>query len=262
MSRLKAEGMCLKRDKCAFMLPKVEYLGHVITAKGLHPAEDKIRAILKAPAPHNVAQLRSFHGLVNYYGKFLHQLSTLLAPLYTLLQKNKKWFWGTDQKKAFSDIKEILTSPKLLVHYDPQRKLMLSCNASPYGIGAVLSHIMEDGSEKPVAFASRSLAPAEKRYAQLDKEALAIIFGVKKFHHYLFGRYFTICSDHKPFQHLFNENRLIPSLASARIQRWALALSAYEYNIVYKSGNSNANADLLSRLPLPETLQMFLSLVN
>ena len=105
LSRLKAEGMRLKRDKCAFMLPKVEYLGHVITAKGLHPAEDKIRAILKAPAPHNVAQLR------------LVQLSTLLAPLYTLLQKNKKWFWGTDQKKAFSDIKEILTSPKLLVHY-------------------------------------------------------------------------------------------------------------------------------------------------
>ena len=254
LSRLEAEGMRLKRDKCAFMLSRVEYLGHVITAEGLHPAEDKIRAILKAPAPHNVAQLRSFIGLVNYYGKFLHQLSTMLAPLYTLLQKNMKWFWGPDQKKAFSDIKKILTSPKLLVHYDPQKKLILSCDASPYGIGAVLSHVMEDGSEKPVAFASRSLAPAEKKYSQLDKEALAIVFGVKKFHHYLFGRHFTICSDHKPLQHLFSENRLIPSLASARIQRWALTLSAYEYNIIYKSGNANANADLLSRLPLPETI--------
>ena len=229
-------------------------MGHVITAEGLHPAEDKIRAFLKAPAPNNLAQLHSFLGLVNCYRKFLHQLSTLLAPLYTLLQKNKKWFWGTDQKKAFSDIKEILICPKLLVHYDTQKKLMLSCDASPYGIGAVLSHIMEDGSEKPVAFASRSLAPAEKSYSQLDKEALAIIFGVKKFHHYLFGRHFTICLDHKPLQHLFSENRLITSLASARIQHWALALSAYEYNIVYKSGNSNSNIDLLNRLPLPEII--------
>ena len=118
----------------------------------------------------------------------------------------------------------------------------------------MLSHVMEDGSEKPVAFASHSLAPAEKKYSQLDKEALAIVFGVKKFHHFLFGRHFTICSDHKPFQHLFSKKRLIPSLASATIQRWALTLSTYEYNIIYKSGNANANDDLLSRLPLPETI--------
>ena len=119
----------------------------------------------------------------------------------------------------------------------------------------MLSHRMEDGSEKPIAFASRSLAPAERRYAQLDKEGLAIVFGVQKFHHYLFGRTFEILSDHKPLQHLFSESRPVPAMASARLQRWALTLSAYNYTIAYKPGESHANADVLSRLPLPEAPQ-------
>ena len=145
--------------------------------------------------------------MVNYYGKFLPQLSSLLAPLYSLLQKQAKWHWGPDQEHAFTKVKHLMTSSKLLVHYDPVKELVLSCDASPYGVGAVLSHIMEDGSEKPIAFASRSLATAEKKYSQLDKEGLAVVFGVKKFHQYLFGTSFTIKSDHRPLQYLFSETR-------------------------------------------------------
>ena len=255
LERLEEAGMRLKKNKCKFMIPEVEYLGHKISRKGLQPTEDKVRAIANAPPPTNVSQLKSFLGLVNYYGKFLPNLSTMLAPLYALLQKTTAWSWGTKQEAAFMMAKSQLTSSSLLVHYSSQRSLILACDASPYGVGAVLSHRMDDGSEKPIAFASRSLSPAEKGYAQLDKEALAIIFGVTKFRQYLLGRTFTIQSDHKPLMYLFGENKGVPAMASARIQRWALTLSAYQYVIQYKKGGDHANADSLSRLPLPDMPQ-------
>ena len=253
LRRLGEAGIRLKQAKCAFMKSSVEYLGHKISADGIRPTTEKLRAINDAPPPNNVSQLRSFLGLVNYYGKFLPQLATTLAPLYNLLQQKVCWKWGPPQQAAFKEAKAQLTSDCLLVHFEPKKELILACDASPYGVGAVLSHIMEDGSEKPVAFASRSLTPAERKYAQLDKEALAIIFGVSKFHQFLYGRHFTIMSDHKPLKHLLNENSTIPQMASSRIQRWALTLSAYQYSILYKPGDTHSNADGLSRLPLPES---------
>ena len=248
LSRLRNAGMQLKKSKCAFLLPQVEYLGHQISEKGLQSTTQKLRAIVEAPAPYNVSQLKSFLGMINYYSKFLPNL----APLYSLLQKKTIWSWGKAQQQTFEKAKQQLVSAQVLGHYDSTKDLLLACDASPYGVGAVLSHRMEDGSERPIAFASRSLSPAEKNYAQLDKEGLVIVFGVKKFHHYLLGRHFTIQSDHKPLQHLFCKLRSVPPMASARIQCWALTLAAYHYDINYKSGKTNANGDVLSRLPLPE----------
>ena len=252
LQKLETAGVRLKKSKCLLMSPEVEYLGHKISSEGLHPTPEKVKAIQEAPKPQSVTELKSFLGLLSYYSKFLPNMSTTLAPLYSLLQKNRKWEWRREQQQAFESAKALLQSDALLVHYDPQKPLMLACDASPYGLGAVLSHQMSDGTEKPVAFASRTLAPPEKNYSQLDKEALAIMFGVKKFHSFLYGRHFQIYSDHQPLRYLLSESKGVPAMAASRLQRWALTLSAYEYTIVYRPGRDQAHADALSRLPLPE----------
>lgn len=251
LQRLANAGMRLKKQKCEFMLSSVSYLGHVISAAGLHTEEAKVRAVVDAPQPKNVTELRSFLGMVNYYGRFLPDLATTLSPLYSLLRQTTSWLWGTKQNKAFRAVKEQIKSGRVLTHFDDRLPLVLACDASPYGLGAVLSHRMSDGCERPVGFASRTLTKAEQNYSHLDKEALAIVYGVKKYHQYLFGRRFEIKTDHKPLTHIFSETRATPTMASGRVQRWALTLGAYDYIIQHREGKDHANADALSRLPLP-----------
>lgn len=222
--------------KCVFMTKEVVYLGHKINQDGLHPMNDRVQAITDMPPPTNLSKLRAFLGMINFYGKFLPNLSTVLAPLYRLLRKEKSWKMEEVERKSFEAAKNLLKSPNLLIHYDGSRDLVLTCDASEYGLGAVLSHRMEDGSERPIRYASRTLSPAERNYAQINKEALAIVYGVKQFHRYLYGRKFLICSDRKPLIYLFGENRGISPTASARIQRWALTLSGYQYSIIHRPG--------------------------
>ena len=254
LERLGKAGLRLNRAKCSFLQPRIEYLGHVIDAEGLHPTEDKIIAIREAPKPKSITELRSFLGIINYYSKFLPHLSTKLSPLYSLLCKQARWSWGPEQDSAFQAAKQALQEDSLLVHFDSSKDIVLACDASQYGLGAVLSHILENGEERPIAYVSRTLNSAEKKYSQLEKEGLAIVFGVTKFHNYLYGRHFQIESDHQPLSYLFNESRGIPQMASARVQRWALTLSAYHYTIKYKAGKKLGNADALSRLPHPVTV--------
>ena len=210
---------------------------------------------MQAPQPRNIQELRSFLGLLNYYGKFIPNLPTLIHPLNSLLQHSQSWEWTSQCDQAFEQAKKALSSSQVLAHYDSSLPITLAGDASAYGIGAVISHTMPDGSERPIAFASRTLSPSERNYAQLEKEALSLIFGVKKFHQYLYGRKFMLVTDHKPLTAILGAKKGIPSLAAARLQRWAVLLSVYQYEIRFKSTLEHANADGLSRLPLPTTVE-------
>ena len=253
LGRLEEFGLRVQREKCEFFKESLEYLGHVIDARGLHTSPEKVRAISEAPAPTNVSELRSFIGLITYYGRFISNLASILSPLNSLLCKGKPWNWSSECKQAFQQAKDQLQAQSVLTHYDPQLPIRLACDASPYGIGAVISHILPDGQERPIAFASRTLNQAERNYAQIEREALGIVFGVRKFHHYLYGRKFTLLTDHRPLTTILSPNKATPSMAAARMQRWALLLAAHDYTIQYREAARHCNADGLSRLPLPAT---------
>ena len=160
---------------------------------------------------------------------------------------------GKEETKAIAESKRLLQRADvgLLIHYDIQKPLVLAYDALPYGVGAVLSRKMEDGSERPVAFMSRTLTSAEKNYSQTDKEGLTVTFGVGKFHQYLCGHKFVIYIDHKPLVGLFSEEKAVPNMATARIQHWTLTLAKYNHTIVYRAGYANGNTDAMSRLPSP-----------
>ena len=165
LKRLQENGLRVKPAKCKFMQSSVEYLGHCINASGVHTTDGKVEAILKAPVPQNLQQLRSFLGLLHYYGKFLPNLSSLLHPLNRLLKANARWKWSAECQEAFEQAKSQLVSAPVLAHYDVERKIKLAADASAYGLGAVISHVYEDGSERPIAYASRTLSNSEKNYA-------------------------------------------------------------------------------------------------
>ena len=196
LGQLKEHGVCLKRGKCSIWKLSVDYLGHHIDTQSIHTAPGKVAAITQAPSPWNVTELRLFLGMVNY-GKFIQNLGTLVHPLNELLRDGQAWEWTKEHATAFQEAKQQLASVPVLVHYDPKLLICHAGDASSYGIGAVLSEVLPDGSEHPVAFASCALCPSEKNYAQLEKEALSLIYGISKFHKYIYGRHSTLVTDHR-----------------------------------------------------------------
>ena len=183
LERLSKAGLRAKKHKCRFMVPAVEFLGHLVDAQGLRPLPEKIRAVRDTPTPTNITELKAYLGLILYYGKFLPNLSTHLTPLYHgLLNKDVPWQWSSAQEAAFQNSKKLLMSAKLLTHYDPQLPVVLACDASAYGIGAVLAHQMPDGTERPIAYASRTLNPSERNYSRIEKEGYDLKFRRTKEH--------------------------------------------------------------------------------
>ncbi|GFR26998.1 uncharacterized protein K02A2.6 [Trichonephila clavata] len=219
--KCREHGLKLNLNKINFFQNEIIFLGHRIDSKGLHKTNEKISAVVNAPVPKNVHEVKSFLGFL----------------------------WSKDCQVAFEQIKKEICSPKVLVHYDPSLPLTLASDASPVGIGCVLSHVYPDSSERPIAFASRTLSGSEKKYSQIDKEALSIVWAVKKFYLYLKGRRFTLITDHKPLVAIFGSKRGLPVLAATRLLHYALILQSFEFHIIFRKTIEHGNADFLSRLP-------------
>lgn len=250
LQRLQSLGLRLKKDKFHFMMHEIVYLGFSISAKGVAPTKEKVSAIQQAASPTSVAELQSFIGSANFLRKFVPDFAKIMYPLYQLLKKESQWKWGPSEQDAFNRIKRAMCADTVLRHYDPSGELVLQCDASSVGVGAVLLQPGPDGELQPVAYASRTLNKAEQNYSQIERESLAIVFGIIKFRQYLMGRHFKLLTDHKPLITLLGEHKPVPQLASARIKRWALLLAAYNYTIEFIPGKDNVHADFLSRKPV------------
>ncbi|BHF58195.1 hypothetical protein SprV_0100114500 [Sparganum proliferum] len=236
LERVQEYGFRLQADKCQFFLDSIKYLGFVFDVNGRHQ-------ILKTFGPSNGCLPSRI-----YYSSFLPSLHDVRAPLNRLLQKDAPWCWSPDCEKAFAQLKSMLSSDLLLTHYDPTLPIVVAADASNHGVGAVISHTFPDGSEKAIMHASRTLTPAEKNYGQIEKEALALVFAVKKFHKLLYGRHFTLLTDHKPLLSIFGSKKGIPVYSATRLQRWATILLGYDFDIRYYRTTDFGQADTLSRL--------------
>lgn len=246
--RLSEANIKVNLDKCKFFETSLIFLGHVISEKGLSPCSDKIETIQKAKVPENVTELKSFLGLVNYYNKFIPRLSSNLYCLYNLLKKDVQYVWDENCNNAFEKSKKALLRADLLEFYDPDKDIVVVSDASGYGLGGVIAHII-DGAEKPISFTSFSLNNAQKSYPILHLEALALVCTVKKFHKYLYGKKFLVFTDHKPLVGIFGKAGK-NSILVTRIQRYILELSIYEFEIQYRPSERMGNADFCSRFPL------------
>lgn len=247
-NKLNDHRIRINDNKCKFFVETVEILGHEVSQQGIKPLKSKCDAILKVPSPQNLQQLRSYLGLLNYYSRFLPMASTILKPLYNLEQKNIRFEWSKKQEAAFQASKKLIKNSSLLVPFDPEKDIIIATDASPYGIGAVLSHQI-DNVERPVMFISRTLTPTEEKYAQLHREVLAVVFAIKKLHKYIYGQHFKLITDHKPLLSIFSPEKKIPVLTASRLQNWSHLLASYQYTIEYKKGSKMGNVDALSRLP-------------
>ncbi|XP_065196547.1 uncharacterized protein K02A2.6-like [Sycon ciliatum] len=240
-------GITLNPDKCHLKQSSVKYLGHIVSGSGVKPDPSKVSAIDDLKEPTNVPELRRALGLFTYVARFIPELATISAPLRQLLHTDTDWFWDSPQQDAFRRLKELVVSAPCLVHYDPKRPIMVSADASSYGIGGVLLQ-KHDGDWRPVAYASRSLTKTEQGYAQIEKECLAAVWTCERLDQYLFGApRFIVQTDHKPLVPLINTRDL--DKVPIRCQRMLLRFLRYEVQAIHVPGKDLVVADTLSRAP-------------
>jgi RNase H-like domain found in reverse transcriptase/Reverse transcriptase (RNA-dependent DNA polymerase)/Integrase zinc binding domain/Chromo (CHRromatin Organisation MOdifier) domain/gag-polyprotein putative aspartyl protease len=232
-----------KLSKCEFFKESVEFLGHVVSSKGVETEAKKVQTIKDWPKPENVKELMSFLGLCNYYRRFVKGYSAIATPMTNLMRADKTFEWSAEVDHAFNTLKESMSSAPVLAIPDPEKEFIVTTDASDFAIGAVISQENEQGIQ-PVAFESRKMSPAEQNYAAHEKELLAIIHALKVWRVYLDGRHFTIQTDHASLRYLQTQ----PTL-SKRQARWLELMQEFDFEIKYISGKTNVVADALSRRP-------------
>ena len=245
LQRCQQNGIKLNKEKFRHRLTSVSYMGHLLTADGLKPDRQKVQAILDMPKPTDVSGIRRVLGVVNYLSRFTENLADLCRPLRQLTDKDNAWEWTHEHDIAFTKLKEAMSAIPVLRYFDPTVPITLQCDASSTVLGAVLLQ-----QDQPVAYASRALTATEVNYAQIEKELLAILFGLERFHHYTYGVPVTVQSDHQPLQTI---SRKPLHTAPKRLQRMLLRLQRYLVTINYRQGKHMHIADTLSRAYLQDT---------
>ena len=248
LQRLASAGLTLNGEKCLFSVSQLRFCGYLIGKDGIRPDPAKVTALTEMPACKDVHDVRRFLGLANQLGRFSPNLASLSQPLRDLLVKRNSWCWTESHQTAFDRIKAELSSQPVLALYSPNYETVVSADASSYGLGAVLTQRQPDtGLFRPVVYLSRSLTDTERRYSQIEKEALATTWACERLSNYLIGLPFTVETDHKPLVPLLGTKAL--DELPPRVLRFRLRLMRYQFNIVHVPGKNLITADALSRAP-------------
>ena len=236
--------LTLNGEKCLFSVPTVDFIGFRLSADGIAPLSSNVDAIQRIPEPTSITQVASFLGMTAYYLRFLPNYSQTTAPLRQLLKKEEPWAWSPQCSESFFMLKKQLTSPPVLAHFSLSSPTFITCDASTAAVGGVLSQL-HDGTERPIAFASRALTPTEQRYSVGEREALACVWACERWHMYVYGRHFTIRTDHQALTTVLSTSG--SGHKPLRLHRWAERLRQYHYDLIFTPGRENVVADLLSR---------------
>lgn len=242
LERLREAGLTANPSKSVFAMSRLRFLGNIISGEGVHVDPEKLQAIQRLEPPKNIKQLRSFLGMTSFFSKFIADYARIAAPLNNLKRKSVKFKLEEEQLTSFLELKEKLTTAPVLKFPDFNRKFILRTDASDMAVGAVLLQEYEDGLH-PIQFASRKLLPAEQRYTTYEKEALGMVFGLRKFQDYLLGHRFILQVDNGALSWLACHQRQL-----GKVGRWLLEISKFDFDIIHIGGAVNTVADALSRL--------------